>query len=233
VRVRPLLLGRVFAAGVGLVYAWAAAVTVSNTFSGLAVLRTFRWPLFAGEAAILVLIAVLTIAGATLHVADLAVACTTMIALMIAKYDSESGLAPAVGVSTALLAFLYVRGGWGSIRVLATPRRVAIVLAAVFAVFALWRMEEPAFRVEWQRVRTPAEGVRLRTFRFSGTCAGYIAGGKDIDEIDSGCIDVIPVKRAGYVIAYATLSGALAVAAVAGAPRVRRLSDGLTVPTWT
>jgi hypothetical protein len=233
VRVRPLLLGRFFAAGVGLTYAVSAAVTLARIFEGLPALRSFRWPLFAGEAAILVLIALLTIAGATIHIADLAVAGTTMLALMIAKYDSESGLAPAAGVSTALVVFLYARGGLGSIRALATPRRVALVLAGLLAVAALWRMEEPLSRVEWQRIRTPAGGARLSSFRIPGTCATYLPGAKDVDEIDAGCIDVIPAKRAGFVIAFATLSGALAVAGVAGAPRVRRLFDGTAVPTWT
>jgi len=227
------VLGRVFAAGVGLAYGWAAAVTIAKIYDGPSFLGSYRWPLFAGEAAILALIALLTLTGATIHIADLAIAATAMVALMVAKYDSESGLAPAVGLSTASLIAVYVRGGWGSIRVLSVARRVALVLAAAFVVMAIWRMEEPPSRVEWQRVRTPSGGVALRSFRIPGTCASYIAGGKDVDEIDSGCVDVIPAKRARYVIAFSTLSGALAVAGVAKAPRVRRLSDGMTVPTWT
>jgi hypothetical protein len=233
VTIRPQLLGRFFAAGVGIAYAVAAAATLSNIFSGPESLRSFRWTLPAGEAAILALIAILTFAGATLHIADLAVGSATMLALMIARYDSESALAPVVGFSTALIVFIYVRGGGGSFRALDVRRQVALAFAVMFAVFAIWRMEEAPFRVEWQRVRTPAGEVRLRAFRFPGTCAEYIAGAKDVSEIDSGCIDVIPSKRAGYVIAFTIASGALALVGVAGAPRVRRLSDGMTVPTWT
>jgi hypothetical protein len=233
VKVRPLLFGRVFAAGVGIAYGWAGAVTVAKIFPGLSTLRTFRWPLYTGEAAVLFLIAALTLAGTTLHVADLFIACLTIVMLMVARYDSESALAPAVGISTALLVFIYVRGGWGSIRQLHMARKAALLLAVVFAVMAIWRMEETPERVEWQRLRTRSGSVQLRAFRFPGSCEGYFAGGKDISEIDSGCIDAIPAKRAGYVIAFTTLSGALAIAAVAGAPKVRRLSDGLAVPTWT
>jgi hypothetical protein len=233
VRVRPLLLGRVFAASVGLAYSWAAAVTVAKIYRAPSVLGNHGWPVFAGQSAILGVIALLTLTGATMHVADLVVASAAMVALMIANIDSESTLAPAVGISTILLAFVYVRAGWGSMHLLSVVRRLTLVGAVIFVVAAIMRMQEPTFRVDWQRVRTPAGGIQLGSSPTPGTCRDFIAGAKDVDEIDSGCIDVMPAKRAGYVIAFATLSGALAVAGVARAPRVRSLPDGTTVPTWT
>lgn len=230
---RPLLLGRVSAVGVGLAYTCAAAMTVAKIFTEPPYLGNHGWPVFAGESAILAVVALLTLTGATVHIANLALAIAAMVVLMVAKIDSESTLAPAVGLSTVLLAFLYVRAGWGSLRLLSVARRVALTCALIFVVAAIWRMQEPPFRVEWARVRTPSGGIELTSAQIGGTCKDYLAVAKDIDEIDSGCLDVIPAKRAGYVIAFTTISGALAVAGVARAPRVRMLPDGLTVPTWT
>jgi hypothetical protein len=229
---RERVLARGFAVAVGLGYAWAAAVTVERAFVGLDFLRSFRWPLYSAEAAILALIALITIAGATLHVAGLAAASVTILAFMLAKYDSESALAPLVGVSTALLLVVYVRAGLGSIRML--PRaRLALLMASVFlAVIAILRMEDPAISLDWQRVRTPAGGIEIRQFPDTGNCRPGPPGAKDVDEIDSGCSESIPAERAGWVIGFTASSAALAIAALARAPRIRRLSDATPVPIW-
>ena len=232
-RLRPILFGRLFTVGAGLAWTWAAAVTLAHTYDGLPGLRSFRWPLFAGEAAILALLGLLAIAGGTIHIASLVTACTAMVAFMIAHYDSESSLAPAVGLSTAALAYIYVRFGMGSVRVLAEPRRVALALSVVFAVVAMAEMQEATNLLEWQRVRTPAGGVELRTFISQGRCSAFLSGPKDIDEIDSGCEEIIPARRAGYVIGFSAAAAALALVAVVGAPSLRRLSDGMLVPPWT
>lgn len=226
------MLGRGFAVAVGLGYAFATAVTIARAFEGLDFLRSFRWPLYAAEAAILALISLMTIAGATFHVTGLAATCVTIFAFMLAKYDSESSLAPLVGISTGLLAIVYVRAGQGSIRMLPSARLAMLMASVFFAVLAILRMEDPAISLDWQRVRTPAGGIEVRQFPDTGKCRPGPPGAKDVDEIDSGCSDAIPARRAGWVIGLTASSAALAIAALARAPRIRRLSDGTPVPTW-
>ena len=224
--------GRAFAVAAGLGYAIAAGAVVQRAFVGEGFLRSFRWPLYSAEAAILSLIALMILAGATMHTAGLAVACTSIVAIMIAKYDSESGLAPLVGVSTALLVVVYARAGLGSIRLLPAARAALLFAAAVFAVIAILRMEDPHVTLDWQRLRLQNGTIELRTFRDVGTCLPRPPGGKDVSELGSGCSESIPVARAGWVIGLCGASGALIVASLAGVPRVRHLSDGTPVPLW-
>jgi hypothetical protein len=229
---RTRAFSRGFTILLGLGYAVAAAITIQRAYVGLDFLRSFRWPLYAAEGAIFALIAFMLIAGATVHIAALAAACATIASIMIAKFDSESALAPVVGVTTGLLGLAYVRAGFGSIRLLPIARIALLVASVVLAGFAVLRMEDPAISLDWQRVRTPAGAVEVRRFLTTGGCGPQPSGPKDIDEIDSGCAESVPSGRAWLVIALTAASAATAIAALWGSPRLRRLSDGTEVPIW-
>jgi hypothetical protein len=229
---RTRALARVFTLAAGLGYAVAAAVTIQKAFSGLGFLRSYRWPLYASEAAILSLIAMMFILGATVHVAGIAAGCAMVLAIMAAKFDSESALAPLVGISTALLAFVYFRVGWGSIRLLPGVKVLMLLAAVVLTVLAIGRLEEEPIQLSWERVYTASRSVELRRYPDVGVCIPGPAAARDRDFIDSGCSESIPHKRAYFVIGFSTLAAALVLAALMGAPQLRRLADGTEVPTW-
>lgn len=229
-RTRVLARGFTFAAGLG--YATAAAVTIQKALSGLDFLRSYRWPLYASEAAILALIALTFILGATVHVAGLATGCAMTIAIMIANFDSESALAPLVGISTGLLAAIYFRVGWGSLRLLSRPRVLMLLATVALAVLAVARMEEMPIQLNWERVKNPSGVIQLRRFPGVGACSPGPAVAHGENFVDEGCSESIPRTRAWFVIAYSTVGAALAVAALKGAPPLRRLPDGTEVPTW-
>lgn len=229
---RARVLSRGFTIAVGLGYAVAVGVLVQRAFTGADFLRSFRWPLYSGEAAILALIALMFIAGATIHVTGIAAGCATVLMLLLAKFDSESTLAPLVGITTGVLGFVYVKAGLGSIRMLPITRLAMLLASLVLAAFSIARMEEPTIQMDWQRIRTAAGGVELRRFVGEGKCKLKPPVAKDIAEIDSGCSESIPAKRAGYVIGYSAASAVLALGALIRAPQVRRLSDGTPVPPW-
>ena len=229
-RTRVLARGFTFAAGLG--YATAAAVTIQKAVSGPGFLRSYRWPLHASEAAILALIALTFILGATVHVGGVAAGCAMVIAIMIANFDSESALAPLVGISTGLLALVYFRAGWGSLRLLSHLRILMLLAAVALAVLAITRMQETPIQLDWERVRTSSGVVELRRFPGVGGCVPGPPVAHGTDFLDEGCSESIPHKRAWVVIGYSTVAAALVLAALVRTPSLRRLSDGTEVPTW-
>jgi hypothetical protein len=229
---RTRVVARGFTFAVGLGYAIAAAVTIQKAFSGLDFLRSYRWPLYASEAALLALIALTLILGATVHIAGLVTGCAMLIAVMVANFDSESALAPVVGISTGLLAVIYFRVGWGSLRLLSRLRVLMLLATVALAVLAIARLEETPIQLNWERVRTPSGSIQLRRFPGVEECTPGPAVAHGDNFVDEGCSESIPRKRAWFVIGYSTIGAALAIGALQGAPALRRLPDGTEVPTW-
>jgi hypothetical protein len=216
--------GRLVAAGTAAGFAVAAVALIAQIFTGVEALRSFQWPALAAGGSQVAALAILTAAGAVVHPAALLGVAFSGLAYALGGFDSESVWAPLVFFAIVAVAVAYWRLG-GGIRALSTVRLVVLSLSVVAMLAGVIALQAPTKNLLWYRIRLANGRVQTQTFLSEGGCGVETA--KAENQIDEGCESIIPARRARFVIGYSAAAVVLGIAAVAGAPRTRKLEPAL------
>jgi len=191
-----------------------AAINVHQIFSIDAELRSLRWPLAVAAAVLWVGLAVLSFAGARWNGSVLLVAVIAATIEVLGDYDSESLYVPLLSFGAIALVVAYRQSG-DRVRSLPRGRQVLLALSLTAALLAVAQMQVPPDAMNWDKVRTVAGAVEVRSFIGAPPCAP-LSPKSDL-LIDQGCDRIISAERVPLIIGYAAAAMVLGIAAVANA----------------
>jgi hypothetical protein len=195
-----------------------AAISIGQIFATDTELRSLRWPLQVSGAVLYVGLAALSFAGARWHAGVLVGAAVVSTVEVLGDYDNESWHVPFLSLAVIALVVAYIRSGE---RVRRLPRARLALLAGSLALglLAVSQMQAPTDVMNWERVRTVAGSMDVRTFVGAPPCAPPSPQTELL--LDQGCDDVIPAERARLIIGYAAAAMVVGAGAVAGASKDR------------